>query len=455
MEQQLELKKASTVKDFIEVVFRRKWIISGIVIVATSSVVLLNLRETATFQSSAKMLVKRGETQGVFAQYVRTLSWEEEIASQIEMMKSIVVIDRANELLAEFSPDGYDPPGPVDPGRVNSGVIGTSNVIWLTYESTDPIFCEVAVNSLVNSYKEYYQKNRTPPEMDDFFNSELRILNEEIDSWLDRKEKIFRSWDIIDLEEQSKFLIISRISYQEKLDELVEEIRSKQMIIQRLQELSAASPEERIAGSSSFAESILEQNVVLSLRTNLKNLKVSESELKSKFTDENLELVRVRQQIKDAERMIDNEVKTQIVIHSTQLDVIFERERTLKSIIDRLGNESNDYPSKEVEVQRIESNLQQLNENYAKLLGQHLNAKMAIASNPEWTVTILSAATPASQSRARDYVRMALGPIFSIFGALGFAFFIDSLDQSLKNTAEAEESLGLHVLASFPDAKTK
>ena len=161
----------------------------------------------------------------------------------------------------------------------------------------------------------------------------------------------------------------------------------------------------------------------------------------------------MRQQIKDVERMIDTEIKTQIVINSAQLDVLLERERTLKSIIVRLGNESDEYPSKEVEVERIESTLDQLNSNYAELLEQHLNAKMATASNPEWTVTILSAATTASQRRTRDYVRMALGPVFSIIGALGFAFFIDSLDQSLKNISEAEESLGMQVLASFPEAK--
>ena len=447
------MKKESTVKDFLEVVFRRKWIIVGIVFVATFIVVFLNVSGTATFESSAKVLVKRGESQGVFAQYVRTLSWEEEIASQIEMMKSIVVIDRANELTTEFSPGEYVPPGPIDPGRVNSGVIGTSNVIWLTYESTDPVFCEVAVNSIVNSYKEYYQKIRTPPAMDDFFNAELKILKEEIDYWLDRKEQVFRSWDIVDIREQRKFLVMSRVNYQAKLDEMTEEIRSKQVVIRRLRELSTASPEERIAVSSSFTESILAQQVVLSLRGSLKELQVTESELKSKFTDENLELVRVRQQIKDVERMIDTEIKTQIVINSAQLDVLLERERTLKSIIVRLGNESDEYPSKEVEVERIESTLDQLNSNYAELLEQHLNAKMATASNPEWTVTILSAATTASQRRTRDYVRMALGPVFSIIGALGFAFFIDSLDQSLKNISEAEESLGMQVLASFPEAK--
>jgi uncharacterized protein involved in exopolysaccharide biosynthesis len=455
MEERVEFKKESTVKDFLEVIFRRKWIIIGIVAVATSLIAFLNLRGPALYQSSAKVLVKRGETQGVFTQYVRTLSWEEEIASQIEMMKSLVVIERANELIKELSPEGYEAPGQINPGAVNSGVIGTSNVIWLTYDATDPTFCEIAVNSIVNSYKEYYQKIRTPPEMDDFFNSEMKIIKDEIDYWLERKEKVYRSWDIIDLDEQSKFLVMSRRSYQEKLDEVVEERRGKQVIIQRLRELRNMGPEERIAATSSFAESILEQNVVLSLRTTLKDLLVEESELRGKFTDENLELVRVRQRIKDVEAMIDNEIEAQIVIHSAQLDVLLERERTLRSIIERLGRESDDYPSKEVEVDRIESTLEQLNENYAELMEQHLNAKMSLASNPEWTVTILSAATPARRSRTRDYVRLALGPIFSILGALGFAFFIDSLDQSLKNTAEAEVVLGLQVLASFPEAKTE
>ncbi len=423
--------------------------------VATLSVAFLNLRGTATFESSAKVLVKRGETKGVFSQYVRTLSWEEEIASQIEMMKSLVVIDRANELLDEFSPEGYDPPGTVYPSSVNAGVIGTSNVIWLTYESTDPVFCEIVVNSLVNAYKDYYQEFRTPPEMNDFFNTELKIIKDEIDYWLDRKERVFRSWDIVDLKEQSKYIIISRTSYQGKLDELVEAIGSKQVMIQQLQKLSQAGKEERIAGSSTFAESNLEQNVVLSLRSSFHQLKITESELESKFTDENLELVRVRKQIKDVERMIDSEIRTQILIQSAQLDVLFERERTLKAIITRLGNESGEIPSKEVEVQRIETTLTQLNENYSELLEQHLNAKIAIASNPEWTVTILSSATPARKRRTRDYVRLALGPLFSVMGALGFAFFIDSLDHSLKNIAEAEEVLGMHVLASFPDAKMK
>jgi succinoglycan biosynthesis transport protein ExoP len=455
MEQQRAMQRESTVKDFLEVVFRRKWVILGIVSVTTLSVIALSLREPAVYESSAKVLVKRGETQGVFSQYVRTLTWEEEIASQIEMVKSLVVIERANELVPQLSPEGYGPPGGIDVERVGSGVIGTSNVIWVTYASADPIFCEVVVNAIIKSYKEYYLKMRTPPEMEDFFSSELRNLKEEIDFWLERKEKVFREWDIIDIAEQRRFLILNLTTYRGKYDDLNQEVQEKQAIIRRLHGLREKGVEERSAASSGFIETDLEQRVVENIRKHLHNLKVEESELTTRYTEENLEVQRVRKQIADMQELLDEEINTQVLIHENQLDVLLERQRILSGVIDRLASESDSFPKKEVEAQRIESTLDQLNESYIDLLQNQMNAKMTMASNPEWSVTILSYASPASRKTTRDYVRMALGPVFSVIVALGLAFLIDSLDHSIKNIAEAEESLQLPVLASFPEKKTK
>ena len=455
MEAKPQVQKESTVKDFLEVVFRRKWIIIGIVLVATSIVLLLSLREPSIYQSSAKVLVRRGEATGVFNQYVRTLAWEEEIASQIEMVKSVVVVNRARELLPLYYPEGYEPTGVLHEGRVNAGVISTSNVIWVTYESGDPIFCESAVNAIVNAYKEYYHRYRTPPEMDDFFETEIASIKEEIDYWLARKERIYREWDIIDIETQRKNLVQSLTNYQVMLDELDQEIHEKQAVIYHLDQLKRAGPEQMHAASSSFVEGQLEERVVESLRTQLQKLKVEESELETRYTDENRELSSVRKQIENIREMLVDEIETQIIMKKSQLDVLRKKRETLTAIIDRMKQESDTYPAKEVEVDRINAALEKLNENYFNLLESHTNAKMTLASNPEWTVTILSEATPANRKKSRDYVRMALGPVFSIIFALGFAFFVDNLDHSIKNITDAEEALGLPVLASFPDEKVE
>jgi capsular polysaccharide biosynthesis protein len=455
MEEQRGIQKESTVKDFLEVVFRRKWIIVGIVAVATLSVVFLSLKEPALYESSAKALVRRGEAQGVFNQYVRTLAWEEEIASQIELVKSYVVVQRAKELMPQFYPEGYEPSETIHEGRTNAGVISTSNVIWITYESSDPVFCEAAVNAIVNAYKEYYHRFRTPPEMDDFFESEIRSIKEEIDYWLERKERIYREWDIIDIESQRKNLVLRFDKYREKLDELDQETREKRAIIEHLKKLKEAGPEQMLAASTGFVEGMLEQRVVENLRTQLQKLKVEESKLSERYTDENRELILVRKQIENINGMIVDEIETQIIMRQSQFDVLMNKRSMLAGIIEAMEEESNTYPAKEIEVDRIAASLAQLNENYLSLLESRTNAKMTIASNPEWTVTILSEATPASRKKSRDYVRMALGPVFSIIFALGFAFFIDNLDHSIKNISDAEDSLGLPVLASFPEEKVE
>jgi capsular polysaccharide biosynthesis protein len=101
----------------------------------------------------------------------------------------------------------------------------------------------------------------------------------------------------------------------------------------------------------------------------------------------------------------------------------------------------------------VNSALTRLEKRYEELNKQHMDARVTVASNPEWTVTIISPASPAYQKKTRDYVRIALGPLFSLIVSLGFAFFVDNLDHSIKNVAEAEEALGFQVLASFPDTE--
>ncbi len=215
--------KESTVKDFLEVIFRRKWIIVGVVVISTVLVLFLNLREPAGYESTGKMLVKRGEAPGVFNSYVRVLTWEEEIASQIEMVKSQVVLGRANEMLESFLPEGYETSESVIAGNTGSGVISTSNVLWVTYTSSDPVFAEAAVNAIINSYKEYYQKIRTPREMDDFFKEELSNIERDLEYWRARKSQLEKEWGIVDITAQERNTLLRIETYNSELDQVRQE----------------------------------------------------------------------------------------------------------------------------------------------------------------------------------------------------------------------------------------
>jgi len=451
----VEAKRESTVKDFLEVVFRRKWIIVGIGAVATAIVIVLTLRQPAVYESTAKVLIKRGEASGVFDRNVRTLNWEEEIASQIEMVKSQTVADRAQANIAHFYPKGYTTTREIDLTKVNSGVITTSNVIWVNYVSEDAVFCEAAVNAIVNAYREYYTDTRTPPEMDDFFSQEIHRLQEEIEYWREHKKTVLKEGNIVDIQDQRRNLLARLDRYDEELDRTVRERKEKEAVITRLDSLAGIGPLELAAVSSDLTDSQFESQLMKDLRIQLQQLEMRRSDLEGRYTDKNPEVQRIRKQIEDSYGMVLAEIRTQILLNKNKVEIIEQRERTLRELTVKLESEKSRYPQAEIDLERIEAALEKLKKTYDRVVEQQMEAKISRASNPEWSVTIISPASAAYRKKTRDYVRMALGPAFSLIVALGLAFFADNLDHSIKNINEAEESLGLSVLGSFPETNRK
>ncbi len=451
--EQTEARKESTVKDFLEVIFRRKWILIGIVAATSIVVLILSLRQPAVYESTAKMLVKRGETPGVFDRNVRTLDWEEEIASQIEMVKSQAVGQRAQEILPRYLPAGYPAGRRIELSRLNSGVITTSNVLWVSYTGPDPVFCEAAVNATVYAYQQYYTTYRTPPQMEDFFSGEIERLKGELEFWRAAKEKALTQWSIVDIQDQRRTVLTRLDMYQTELDKVIGQRKEKEAAIARLDSLKANEAEGIAAVSSGLTGSQIEDDIIRDLRVKLQDLLIKESELSGRVTDKNEELIRIRKQVDDVRAMIIAEIQTQIDMSRTQLAIIVQRESALRDLVQRVAAEKELYPQRMVELDRINAELDKVQKTYDDVVDENMAAKISLASNPEWAVTILDPASKAARKKTRDYVRMALGPFFSLIVGLGLAFFFDNLDHSIKNVSEAEEMLGLSVLSSFPDTE--
>jgi len=453
MENNRQAARESTLKDFLEVIFRRKWIIIGVVAVATAMVVYLNLRQPGVFESSGRILVRRGEASGVFSTYVRTLSWEEEIASQIEMVKSQGVVERAGEIVGGYLPEGYSTDEEIHLSRIDAGVVSTSNVLWVTYSSQDPVFCRASVDAIINAYQSYFSEIRTPPEMEDFFSREITRMKEELEYWRNRKATLESDWGIIDVEHQRRGTINRIDRYRTQLEEIQQEKEELEALISSIERYSKLPIEEQAAQSNFLFRDARGETSLQQLTGRLRDLKIRESEMMAAFTPENRELKMIRAQIEDIYSLMELEMESMLSVKRSELDILLRREQTLLGLLAELESVRTVFPVREVELQRVNSALASVQERYDELMERHMSAKISLASNPEWTVTVISPASPAYRKKTRDYVRMALGPLFSLIVALGFAFFIDNLDHSIKNVSEAEEMLGFQVLASFPDTE--
>ena len=110
-------------------------------------------------------------------------------------------------------------------------------------------------------------------------------------------------------------------------------------------------------------------------------------------------------------------------------------------------------PQIRVELDRLNRDIGQKQDEYEQLRSSQLLTRINRATSPDYTVTILAPASSPYAKKTRDYVRMALAPLMSLVVGFLLAFFLDSLDHSLRTSSEVEQHLGVPVLASLPDSK--
>src|SRR6188474_1529304 len=117
-------RQETSVRDFLDVVFRRKGIIASILVLSVVLVVFLDSRKPEVWESNSRVLVRRGEQSSVLNQNIRTLGWEEEVASEIQVILSDDVFKRARVIFADSAAAQGLQDASFNPGGARADVIG-------------------------------------------------------------------------------------------------------------------------------------------------------------------------------------------------------------------------------------------------------------------------------------------------------------------------------------------
>lgn len=452
-----ERKQETTIRDFLNVVFKRKVMILAIVLVATVMVVYLNARHPTVYQSRSRVLIKRGELSNLFTGAVRYLPWEEEVSSLLEMILSEAVFTRARGLLADSSGVWKkDYASRFRGGSVTSEVIGESNVFMIGYTDSDPVFAQRACDAATRSFEQYFKERTAPPPLSDFFAGEIQDIKTELDHWRERRKAFLNKEMFFGASDEGKFLLTRLSGLEAQLSTVKNELSAQQANVDNLRLLIALSPEELETRLSFNASgNYLQSGIISNLKINLQTLKMKRESLLNSYTPKHPEVVAVDNQIAELQNTLKGEVSNFYTMETTKLFELAQQKADLEGKIDATNREMNTIPDKDSELQTIDSRISILEGTYETLINKQDEAEIALASTPEWEVTVLSVASKAFPQKTKDYIRIALGPFFSFIIALGLAFFFESLDHSLRNVAEVEEYLKVPVLATISDMQKK
>ena len=444
-------------RDFLNVVFRWKYLILAVVLVTTVFVVYMKASQPLTYVSSARLLVERGERENVYTANPRYLGWAEEMSSQLEVILSEAVFSEARKIFAD-SLEARSASGTrhFNAGSVRADVVGESNVIVVSYAGADPLTCELGCKAVTAAYVEYFKLRTAPPAVTDFFESEIDEALHELTIWRARKSEFLSQEDFLGstTESNHQYFKLSRLEL--SLSEQSGELQSQQLRVDTIKSLlDMSGPELDYKLSSMAAETPIQSRIFSDLRFALQNLKSKREEMLTLYTEKHPEVVAIDNQIGDLRRQIKQEIRNAYDVAMGDYNELLAKYNTTAAELRKTEASIAEIPDKERQLSRIESKITAYEAKYQLLLNKQDEALIAVASSSEFEIVVLTPPGKASARRTSDYVRLAVGPFLALIVGLGIAFFFESMDHSLKNPAEVEEYLGSTVLATVGDMKDK
>ncbi len=453
MDDRAQTRQETSIRDFLDVVFRRKRIILSILILSIVFVVFLDSRKPEVWESSSRVLVRRGEQSSVLSQNIRTLGWEEEVASEIQVILSDDVFKRARVIFADSAQaHGLSADVAFNPGGARADVIGESNVFVIGYVDARREVCQLGCDAVTLAFRDYYRERKTPPGLTDFFQGEITDVRAEVEAWRKRRNDFMNQEKFFGADETSKFLLNKIGTLEARLTQLNGDISSQELRVANLAELSKKSgPELEKELAFSVSAHVLQSGIVQNIKFELQKLNMKREELAQLYTDKHPELAAVNAQIIDLHNDLKLQVDNAYRVEKVTLSEMTARRDAIDTEVAAARANLDAVPDKERMLSEIDQMIQSLEEKHKMLVGRQSEAEIARAGYPEWDVSILSGAGMPYKKKTRDFVRLALGPILSIIIGLGLAFFLESMDHSVKSRAEAEEYLSAPVLATISD----
>jgi uncharacterized protein involved in exopolysaccharide biosynthesis len=441
-------------RDFLAVLFRRRWVIGSVFAITTLTVLAINLTQPLYFESTGKVIVKRGVRDNIISGGIRTLTWEEDLSSEVETVKSGVIIQRAQAILNEERSAGGRATTRIDAKRVDAKVIEKSNVLALSYESRDPKVAQEVTDALLRAYMDYRKTAYTLQFPKEFFDSELARVTKELDEWMQKRERYMAATQTVDVGVQgvqdADFVRAQKFAMA-TIDQDLAEKRAK---LASMKSMLAASTDAADLPFSAEGEHGADV-AIIELKKRLSEGRARLTSMEAIYVPTSPELTQQRAEVEDLTRLLQNEVSNRLRVAQGEISSLEARRAETARSLNEGNVRLSTYPERSARITEYDTHIAALQKSFQDLSQSSSQAKISKATSPDWTVALLTPASKPYAKNQRDYVRLALAPIFSLIVGLGLAFFIDGLDATLKNPRETEEALELPVLATLTEQKRR
>ncbi|HEV2106297.1 MAG TPA: hypothetical protein VGU27_11275 [Candidatus Eisenbacteria bacterium] len=443
-------RQAST-REFLAVLFRRKWLILGLFVATTATVIVVASTTPILYSSTGRVLVFRGERESSLMPGRQIMSdWEQDLGSEMEVVKSEPVLNQARAQLAKQRGPGGQPLV-LDAAQIDVEVLGKSNVLGIGYSDRDPAAARTTCAALLAAYMDYRQNKMTLDRPERFFQAAGARVDADIAAKMDERRRIAQETGVTDPGEQNRAWMSLLGVLQARRTEDAGAVAEAQTEYDAMQTLRDNPDAELTTLGASFATDA----TLIMLKSRILEQQARIASLRERFRDDALEVQNAESTLVTLQALLRKEVDARLSVAREHLATLKAKLVVSDNEIARLQHQLDALPETAKRLDGLDADIRALRDRQRELLSAGEQSRITANTSSSVSVVLLSpAGTPRPENKL-DLVRLALAPAFSLVIGIGLAFFVDGLDMTVRTTNQAEDYLDVPVLASLPDRRSR
>jgi uncharacterized protein involved in exopolysaccharide biosynthesis len=452
----------------LAMVFRRKWIILTIFLATLAMGVSASLKTTSEYQAVAKVLIRRMESSSLQRIKSTTFGLEEEMNTEIEILRSAAVMERAlsyieaelaelpdEEKALRFPPltedEVYSLPTPRGiQESIMAAPIEKSNVITIRFRRQNAATARMLTDAVARAYVIERISVRRNPMLESFFHDRTSGLRDRLLDLRTELGQLQIEAGVYDEEWQQRLNLGS-------LGELRSELLRLRVQRETL-EGRLGTIRRRLDENPDLLVPLLEfdeRRPFQEIRTQLIYKRTELAELRGRYLPDHPKVLQAEQMVVLVAQDLREEIETQIVMREGEVEAMRSHEVALENAIRGMIQEMNRIPHYAPMIRQIEREINNTAELF-ELVGTKM-VDTQISETEDQRMVNAKVLGPATVSLSFVQQRRSL---FALFAAmlglslgLALAFLLEGLDHTMRSPDDVEINLGVPLLGSIPELK--
>ena len=503
-QQQYLQEEAIDLRDYLAVIFRRKWTIFAIFLVIVVTVGIHTFRLKPLYQASAT--VEINTTQPQMTPFLER--WQPPIydqgrylKTQADILKSRTLAMRVVEVLDLENHPEFNPKEEEDSGFSISKALGYvfslfrskdeekpqtagdevdeeelkrynladmiaaglqvkaytkygegSYILEVSYTSHDPKLCADVVNTLISEYIKFDLEKRIQATKlgHRYLQKQIEKVQAKLEAAEEKLNKFAKQHDIVYLSQISKGNENGRDIATAQLESLSEQLnlaKAKRIELESLYKQSLKNPDD--------VPQVVENELLNTLKEQLAGLEKKYAELSAVFTPKYPKLKRLRSEIRALKKQIARQKRLIVATIKNRYLTALKNEKMLEKALEAQKKKVASLKRMAIDYKILKREVDTNQQIYELLLQKSKELDVEVGIKSSNIHPIDKALVPMFPFKPNRFKNMVLAIFMGLFCGVFGAFVIEYFDNTFKSPEEVERHLGLPILGTIPHITLK